>query len=222
MCLGHDDSWITQIRALYWVWGLFIYATIFILEGVCAWGLLISALTTMTMSSQTPRDSISLSSCWMVGVWVFLSTCTECTWKLMTPAPWRLLILLSLIPPAILILRWTRSVRRRSRGSHRRKGPCDTQTASPCRRMRFFITEILMTQRNYVYSLCSLMWERHVWGYVWGYRFTVKVCNSHSWASSTRKRTQGSLFMWTCPYHIAFLQMKASVCGNDVRDWIVS
>lgn len=148
---------------------------------------LIFALTMMTMSSQTPRASISLSSCWMEGVWVFLSTCTECTWKLMTPAPWRLLILLSLIPPVILILRWTRSVRRRSRGSRHRKGPCDTQTASPCRRMRFFITEILMTQRNYVYSLCSLMWERHVWGYVWGYRFTVKVCNSHSWASSTSK-----------------------------------
>lgn len=109
---------------------------------------LISALTTMTMFSQTPRASISLSTCWMEGVWVYLSTCTECTWKLMTPAPWHLLILLSLIPPVILILRWTRSVRHRSRGSRRRKGPCDTQTASPCRRMRFFITEILMTRRN--------------------------------------------------------------------------
>lgn len=103
---------------------------------------LISALIKMTMSSQTQRASISLSSCWMEGVWVFLSTCTECTWKLMTPVPWHLLILLS------LILHWTLSVRLRSRGSRHRKGPCDTQTASPCRRMRFFITEILMTQRN--------------------------------------------------------------------------
>lgn len=103
---------------------------------------LISALTMMTMSSQTPRASIFLTSCWMEGVWVFLSTCTECT--LMTPALWHLLILLSLIPPVILILRWTHNVHRRSRGSRRWKGPCDTQTASPCRRMRFFITEILM------------------------------------------------------------------------------
>lgn len=185
---------------------------------------LIFALTMMTMSSQTPRASISLSSCWMEGVWVFLSTYTECTWKLMTPAPWRLLILLSLIPPVILILRWTRSVRRRSRGSRSRKGPCDTQTASPCRRMRFFITEILMTQRNYVYSLCSLMWERHVWGYVWGYRFTVKVCNSHSWASSTSKerRDRCSCGHVNSISHCLFANESLSVCGNDVGDWIVS
>lgn len=126
---------------------------------------LISAVIKMMMSSQTPRASISLSSCWMEEVWVFLSTCTECTWKLMTPVPWHLLILLSLIPPVILILRWTRSVRLRSRGSRRRKGPCDTQTASPCRRMRFFITEVLMTRRKkkrkgFSSILCVRWWGR--------------------------------------------------------------
>ncbi len=123
---------------------------------------LISALTMMTMSSQTPRASIFLSSYWMEGVWVFLCICTECTWKVMTPALWHLLILLSLIPPVILILRWTHNVHRRSRGSRRWKGPCDTQTATPCRRMRFFITEILMMiverkrKKFFACSLCSM------------------------------------------------------------------
>ncbi len=169
----------------------------------------------MMMSSQTPRASIFLSSYWMEGVWVFLSTCTECTLKLMTPALWHLLILFSLIPSVILILRWTHNIHRRSRGSRRWKGLYDTQTASPCRRTRFFITEILMMtveRKSKRFFACCLCLMRSIWGYVWGYRFTVKVCNSHSWTLWQAKNA--GIVVHTdmlCPYHVAFLQIKASL-----------
>lgn len=171
----------------------------------------ISALTMMTMSSQTPRASIFLSSYWMEGVWVFLSTCTECTLKLMTPALWHLLILLSLIPPVILILRWTHNVHRRSRGSCQWKGLYDTQKASPCQRTRFFITEILMMtveQKRKRFFACCLCSTRRIWGCVWGYRFTVKVYAIATAELFDKQRTQGSLYTQTCYFHITLPSCK--------------
>lgn len=222
MCLGHDDSWIKQIRALYWVWGLlglFIYATIFILEDVCAWGLF-NFCCHKDDDVFTDPEGLYLSQFLLdggsLGVPQHLYRMHMEVDDTSSLAPSH--------PP-------------QSHSPSHSHSPLDTQRPPQEQRISpsegpvrhadsislsedevfynwsFDDTAEQKEKRFFVYSLCSLMRERRTWGYVWGYRFTVKVCNSYSWASSTSKErrdrcTCGHVNSFT--YHIAFLQMKAS------------